>query len=72
MKKFKNDLQKVRPMLDEMFDFEKSIADRKKVDYNQFKKSGQSLYLRSGLVQRWNTLMKYQTYPNMISCLDIN
>jgi len=69
--KFKEDLQKVRPMIDEMFDFEKSIVERTKVDPEDFMKSGQYLYLRSGLIERWNTLSDFHTYPDMIEPLKI-
>jgi hypothetical protein len=38
---------------------------------NQFMKSGSYLYLRSGLIERWDTLSKFGTYPNMIKTLEI-
>ena len=68
---FKFDLQTIRPMLDQMFDFEKTLAKRTEVDPKQFMKSGSYLYLRSGLVERWNTLNEFHTYPNMIEPLRI-
>jgi hypothetical protein len=68
---FKLDLQKIRPMIDEMFDFEKKIAVQTEADLELFIKSGSYLYLRSGLVERWNTLSKFGTYPNMINPLKI-
>ena len=30
------------------------------------------LYLRSGLIERWNTLDEFYTYPNMIPVLKID
>ena len=69
LEKFKTDLKAIKPLLNEMFDFEKAIAIRTKVDYEQFKKSGHYLYLRSGLVERWETLNKHHTYPNMLTPL---
>jgi len=69
---FKIDLQTIRPMLDEMFDFEKTIAERTQANPDQFMKSGSYLYLRSGLIERWNTLNEHHTYPNMIKRLKIN
>ena len=71
LEQFKIDLQIVRTMLDQMFDFEKSIVERMEIDPNQFVKSGSYLYLRSGLVERWTTLNKYGTYPNMITPLRV-
>jgi len=69
---FKNDLQAVRPMLDQMFDFEKKIVLETKADAKQFMKSGSYLYLRSGMIERWNTLNEFHTYPNMLRPLKIN
>ena len=72
LEQFKADLKTIRPMLDEMFDFEKTIAERTQVNAEQFIKSGSYLYLRSGLIDRWNVLSKFHTYPNMIKPLKIN
>ena len=69
---FKIDLQAIRPILDEMFDFEKTLVERTQANPKQFMKSGSYLYLRSGLIERWNTLNEHHTYPNMIKRLKIN
>jgi hypothetical protein len=55
-----------------MFDFEKTMVERTGIDLESFMKSGSCLYLRSGLIERWNTLHKHHTYPNMIKRLTIN
>ena len=55
-----------------MFDFEKTMVERTGIDLESFMKSGSCLYLRSGLIERWNTLDKHHTYPNMIKRLPIN
>lgn len=68
---FKRNLRTIEPMLSQMFDFEKLLADRTLVNHTQFMKTGPYLYLRSGLIERWNTLNKYHTYPNMIRPLKI-
>ena len=60
------------PMLDQMFDFEKKIVMETKADAEQFMKSGNYLYLRSGMIERWNTLNEFHTYPNMLRPLKIN
>ena len=70
-KKFKANLKKVRPMIDEVFDFEKKIAERTEMSVEQFINSGSYLYLRSCLIERWNTLNQFGTYPNMIKPLKI-
>ena len=71
IEQFKADLNTIRPMLDEMFGFEKVMAERTQLDAEQFMKSGSYLYLRSGLIERWNVLAKLHTYPNMIKQLNI-
>ena len=58
-------------MLDNMFDFEKTIAEQMQMSCEKLIGSGSYLYLRSGLIERWNILNKYQTYPNMINPLRI-
>ena len=68
---FEIDLQMIRPMLDNMFDFEKAIAKRTHVDPEQFMKSGSYFYLRSVLIERWDVLRQFGTYPNMIKPLSI-
>ena len=72
LEQFKADLKTIRPMLDEMFGFEKMMAERTQLNAEQFMKSGSYLYLRSGLIERWNVLAKFYTYPNMIRPLNIN
>ena len=68
---FKADLKKVRPMMDKMFDFEKNIIAKTQVNAAQFVNSGSYLHLRSGLIERWTTLSKFNTYPNMLKPLRI-
>ena len=72
LEQFKADLQIIRPLLDEMFDFEKSLMEKTQLTPDNFMKSGTYLYLRSYLIERWNTLNVYHTYPNMIKPLKIN
>ena len=72
LEKFKSDLLTIRPMLDQMFNFEKKIAQHEKIDIEMFMRSGPYLFLRSGMIERWNTLNKFHTYPNMLTPLKIN
>ena len=58
-------------MLSRLFDFEKVIIERTGAEHELFMKSGSYLYLRSGLIERWETLNKFQTYPDMIKPLKI-
>jgi hypothetical protein len=72
LEQFKEDLKTIRPMLDDMFDFEVKMAQRMHKEAEQFMKSGYCSYLRSGLIDRWNVLTEHHTYPNMIKPLEIN
>ena len=72
LEQFKKDIVTIRPMLDQMFDFEKKIAQQKKMDKEKFMKSGHYLFLRSAMIERWSTLNKLHTYPNMLTPLKIN
>ena len=69
---FEVDLKTIRPMLEQMFDFEKILVERTGADTEQFMNSGSYLYLRSGLIQRWSILNEFKTYPNMIKPLQID
>ena len=71
LEQFKNDLLAIRPMLDQMFDFERKIVHHTKMNPDKFMKSGSYLYLRSGMIERWNILNKFYTYPNMLTPLKI-
>ena len=71
VEQFKNDLQEIRPMLDDGLDFEKKIAEQMQMSFEKLMGSGSYLYLRSGLIERWNTLNESGTYPNMIRPLKI-
>ena len=55
-----------------MFDFEKRIIEKTKGSVENFMQSGPYLYLRSGMIERWNTLNTFHTYPNMLTLLKIN
>ena len=72
LEQFKIDLQTIRPMLDQIFDFERKIVTETHADIEKFMKSGSYLYLRSGMIERWNTLNTFHTYPNMLTPLKIN
>ena len=71
-RQFKANLKTIRPMLDQVFDFETAILERTQVDKKQFMKSGAFLYLRSGMIERWNTLNEFHTYTNMLQPLRID
>ena len=72
LEQFKKDLQIIRPMIDQIFDFEKIIAQNKNIEIKKFMESGSYRFLRSGMIERWNTLNKFHTYPNMLKLLKID
>ena len=69
LKKFISNLRKIRPMLNEIFDFEEEIISRTKSDIKEFKKSEMFIYLRAKMIERWDVLKKFNTYPNMLKPL---
>lgn len=69
---FEKDLNNIRPMLDDILDFEKTMADRSNIEYAQFKNSGPFLLLRACFHDRWETLNKFGDYPHMLTPLDID
>ena len=69
--KFKHNLKTIRPMINQMFDFEKTMADRQGIDPNDFIKLGFYLYLRANMIERWKTLNEFHTYPNMLEYKEI-
>ena len=71
LEQFKIDLQSIRPMLDATFDFEKVLVKKMQVDVQQFIKAGSYQYLRTCLIERWNTLDEFKTYPHMLEPLPI-
>ena len=43
-----------------------------KENLEKFMKSSHYLFLRSGMIERWNTVNKFHTYPNMLKLLKID
>ena len=72
IKKFKKDLNEIRPMLNEAFGFEKAIINRMNINMEEFKNLEMFLYLRTKLIERWEILNKFHTYPDMLKPLKIN
>ena len=72
VEQFKKDLLIIKPKLNKLFDFEKKIIQDTGMNAEKFMKTGSFLFLRSGMTERWNTLNKHNTYPNMLTPLKIN
>jgi len=68
---FEKDLKEIRPLLDELLDFERVMSERSKIDPDQFKRGGLSLLLRAGLMDRWDVLNEFKDYPHLLFPLKI-
>ena len=66
---FQKDLKEIRPLIDDMLDFEKAMAKRLNVNHNQFKRQGSYHLFRAGLIDRWNVLDELGDYPHMLAPL---
>ncbi len=69
---FQKDLKAIRPLLDEMLDFEKTIAERADIAPAQLKKTVAYQFFRAGLVDRWQVLKEIGDYPHMLQPLPIS
>ena len=68
---FQKDLKEIRPLLDDMLDFEKTMAERSNFGNTQFKKNSVYQLFRAGLVDRWDVLDELGGYPHMLEPLSI-
>jgi tetratricopeptide (TPR) repeat protein len=66
---FEKNLKEIRPMFDDMFDFERKLVEKTKIDPAEFKSSIGYVLLRASLTDRWRVLCEFKDYPNMISPL---
>ena len=71
LSQFKRDLQDIRPMLEQTFDFEKALVKRMPGCKKDMIQSGSYQYLRVCMIERWNVLNEFHTYPNMLKPLPI-
>jgi tetratricopeptide (TPR) repeat protein len=69
---FQKDLKEIRPLLNDILDFEKTMAERSNINYGQFKKKGTYQLFHAGLVDRWDVLDELGDYPYMLEPLSIS
>ncbi len=69
---FKRDLNKIRPLLDGMLDFEKALAERTNRNHDSFKVDGPYRLLRASFLERWAVLDELGDYPHMLTPLDLD
>ena len=70
--KFKKDLKLIKPLIDDLLDFERKIVNETQVEKSNFLQSGAYLFLRSIMNRRWEELNKHDTYPVTLEHLKIN
>lgn len=66
---FKKNLQKIDPLINGLFDFEKLMLESASIERGVYERTGIYKYLRAVLRDRWNTLKRHGTYPNLINPL---
>ena len=72
LKKFESDLKEIRPLFDDLMDFERELVKKSKADTARFKSSIGYLLLRASFMDRWKVLNELKDYPNMITPLQID
>ena len=70
--KFQENLKIIRPMIEELFDFERKVIDQSKINKEKITENIYYCYLRSIMIRRWETLNRYQTYPEMLEHLKVS
>ena len=68
---FQKDLGVIRPLFVDLFNFEKTIAERSNIDLCKLKRFGSYRLLRAAFVDRWDVLNEFGTYPHMLEPLSI-
>jgi hypothetical protein len=68
---FQKDLKEIRPLLDDMLDFETVMAKRTGIDLARLKRSSDYLLFHAGMIDRWKILDELGDYPNIITPLSI-
>ena len=68
---FEKDLKEIRPLFDDLLDFEKVMSEKSKIDRDQFKRRGDYLLLRASFMDRWNVLSEFKDYPHLLAPLQI-
>jgi len=66
---FGYDLKAIKKILDEPFDFERTLADMEPANKLDLERNASRLCFRNALHDRWETLNTHGTYPNMIKPL---
>ena len=69
---FVRDLKEIRPLFDDLLDFERALSEKLETDPAQFRRSGTYRLLRASFVDRWDVLNDLGDYPGILTPLDID
>jgi tetratricopeptide (TPR) repeat protein len=69
---FKEDLKIIKPLLDQPFGFQETLAENLNQDLEAMMRSGSALYFRAALHDRWEVLNEFNDYPHMLKPLTIS
>ena len=69
--RFKKELKEIRPLLDEMLDFEMTLSEKSKLDPATFTQNAVYRLLHASFIDRWSVLNEFGTYPHMLTPLVI-
>ena len=69
--KFEKNLTEIRPLFDDMLDFEKVMSERSKIDQAQFKRSAAYVLLRASFMDRWDVLNEIGDYSHMLEPMSV-
>ncbi|MBL6931920.1 MAG: tetratricopeptide repeat protein [Rhodospirillales bacterium] len=71
MENFTGNLKEIRPMLNDMLDFEKALSEKANITADQIRRSADFILLRASLIDRWEVLSELGDYPHMITPLEV-
>jgi hypothetical protein len=66
------DLKDIRPMLDDVFDFEKLINNHLDENLEKFDDTLAGKKFRAGLIKRWNLLNQPDIFKKIIRPMNVN
>ena len=69
--KFKKNLSQIRPMIENMFDFETNFSNQMNMKTHDFMQQESYQLFHAGLMERWRVLNELEVYPNMLKPLKI-
>ena len=68
---FQKNLCQIRPMIENMLDFETNFSKQMSIETHDFKQQEAYQLFHTGLLERWRVLNELEEYPNMLEPLKI-